>query len=140
MDDDRTSAGPILADRYALGAVLGRGGMGTVHDATDLRLGRAGALKILRPKLAEQPRARRRFETEARAAARLAHPNVVTVFDSGEDGAIPFLVMERLPGATLAGEIVSGPIAVERGRVVAGEILAALDAAHGAGIIHRDVK
>src|SRR4051812_50071132 len=115
MDDDRTSAGPILADRYALGAVLGRGGMGTVHDATDLRLGRAVAVKILRPELAEQPRARRRFETEAHAAARLAHPNVVTVFDSGEDGGVPFLVMERLPGGTLAGEIAAGAVSRPRG-------------------------
>src|SRR4051812_9803026 len=140
MDDDRTSAGPILADRYALGAVLGRGGMGTVHDATDLRLGRVVAVKILRPELAEQPRARRRFESEARAAARLAHPNVVTVFDSGEDGAVPFLVMERLPGGTLADEIAAGPMPVTRAFDGAREVLAALDAAHRAGIIHRDIK
>ena len=97
-------------------------------------------MKILRPELAEQPRARRRFETEARAAARLAHPNVVTVFDSGEDGAVPFLVMERLPGGTLAGEIAAGPVAGRGVVAVANDVLAALDAAHDAGIIHRDIK
>src|SRR5580765_2596116 len=92
MDDERTGAPTLLAGRYELGALLGQGGMGTVRDATDRRLGRPVAVKILRADLAEQRTARRRFETEAHAAARLAHPNVVTVFDSGEDDGIPFLV------------------------------------------------
>ena len=134
------SPAPILAGRYELGPVLGRGGMATVRDATDRRLGRRVAVKILRGDLAEQPRARERFETEAHAAARLAHPNVVMVFDSGEDDGSPFLVMERLSGRTFADELAEGPVAVGRVCDIAGEILAALTAAHAAGIIHRDIK
>jgi serine/threonine protein kinase len=130
----------VLGGRYVLGAVIGRGGMGTVHDATDRRLSRSVAVKILRPDLAEQPRARRRFETEARAAAQLSHPNVVTVYDSGEDDGVPYLVMERLPGRTLADELASGPLRVDRARAIGLEMLAALGAAHEAGILHRDVK
>jgi serine/threonine protein kinase len=129
-----------LAGRYELGSLLGNGGMGAVRDATDRRLGRPVAVKILRADLAEQTSARRRFETEAHAAARLAHPNVVMVFDSGEDDGIPFLVMERLPGRTLADELAGGPLSLERARTVVREVLSALAAAHGAGIIHRDIK
>ena len=140
MDEDGASESPTLAGRYELGALLGHGGMGTVRDAVDRRLGRSVAVKILRADLAEQPRARRRFETEAHAAARLAHPNVVTVFDSGEDDGIPFLVMERLPGRTLADELAAGPLPLERARAVVREVLSALAAAHAAGIIHRDIK
>jgi serine/threonine-protein kinase len=114
--------------------------MATVRDATDRRLGRPVAVKILRADLAEQPRARERFETEAHAAARLAHPNVVMVFDSGEDDGSPFLVMERLSGRTFADELAEGPVAVGRICDIGGEILAALAAAHAAGIIHRDIK
>src|SRR5438128_3374368 len=140
MDGAGNSESPTLAGRYELGALLGHGGMGTVRDAVDRRLGRSVAVKILRADLAEQPRARRRFETEAHAAARLAHPNVVTVFDSGEDDGIPFLVMERLPGRTLADELTAGPLSPERARGVVREVLSALAAAHAAGIIHRDIK
>jgi len=136
----RSDPQTVLADRYELGPMLGRGGMGTVYDGTDRRLGRSVAVKVLRADLAEQPRARRRFETEARAAARLAHPNVVTVFDSGEDDGIPFLVMERLPGRTLADELAGGALSVDRARAVGRETLAALAAAHDAGVIHRDIK
>jgi serine/threonine protein kinase len=138
MDD--TTQRLVLAGRYELGPVIGRGGMGTVHDATDQRLDRSVAVKILRADLAEQPRARRRFESEARAAAQLAHPNVVTVYDSGEDDGVPFLVMERLPGRTLADEVALGALRVDRVRQLGLEILDAIGAAHDAGILHRDVK
>src|SRR5262249_19277625 len=130
----------VLQGRYELGAILGSGGMGTVHDGTDRRLERAVAVKVLRADLAQQARARRRFETEARAAARLAHPNVVTVFDSGEDDGIPYLVMERLPGRTLGDELTGGALPVERVREAGREVLGALAAAHDAGILHRDIK
>jgi serine/threonine protein kinase len=140
MNDERAGAATLLAGRYELGSLLGHGGMGTVRDATDRRLGRPVAVKILRADLAEQAIARRRFETEAHAAARLTHPNVVMVFDSGEDDGIPFLVMERLPGRTLADELAAGPLSLERVGEVARGILAALAAAHAAGIIHRDIK
>ena len=138
MDD--TTQRLVLGGRYELGRVIGRGGMGTVYDATDRRLDRRVAVKILRPDLAEQPRARRRFETEARAAAQLAHPNVVTVYDSGEDDGVPFLVMERLPGRTLADDLALGSLRIDRARELGLEILAALAAAHDAGIVHRDIK
>jgi hypothetical protein len=88
--------GQVLAGRYEIGAVLGRGGMAEVRAGRDLRLGRAVAVKTLLPGLAEQPTIRRRFEGEARAAARLAHPNAVAVFDVGEEGGVPFLVMEQV--------------------------------------------
>ena len=140
MNDERAGAATLLAGRYELGSLLGHGGMGTVRDATDRRLGRPVAVKILRADLAEQAIARRRFETEAHAAARLTHPNVVMVFDSGEDVGIPFLVMELLPGRTLADELAAGPLSLERVAEVARGILAALAAAHAAGIIHRDIK
>ncbi len=140
MEEGGAFGSAALAGRYELGSLLGHGGMGTVRDATDRRLGRRVAVKILRADLAEQPSARRRFETEAHAAARLAHPNVVTVFDSGEAEGVPFIVMERLPGRTLVDEIAAGPLSVDRVREVAREILAALEAAHEAGIIHRDIK
>jgi serine/threonine protein kinase len=129
-----------IAGRYELGERLGHGGMADLHAATDLRLGRTVAVKRLRADLAEQATARSRFEAEARMAAGLSHPNIVTVFDSGEDGGVPFLVMELLPGRTLAHEIADGPLDVERAVDVTRAVLAALAAAHGAGIVHRDVK
>jgi eukaryotic-like serine/threonine-protein kinase len=114
--------------------------MGLVREALDLRLDRRVAVKFLRADLADLPRARRRFEREARAAARLSHPNVVIVFDSGEEGDVPYLVMERLSGATLADEMSGKPLPLERVRAVASDVLSALAAAHRAGIVHRDIK
>jgi serine/threonine-protein kinase len=135
-----TRDGTRLDGRYRLGAALGRGGMADVYDAVDERLGRSVAVKILRPAMAANPDVRRRFESEARAAARLSHPNVVAVFDTGEDDETPFIVMERLPGDTLADRMATGPVDEAWLRAVAGDVLQALAAAHGAGIIHRDVK
>ena len=130
----------VLTDRYELAEQLGRGGMGEVRLAEDRRLGRQVAVKLLRGDLAANPRVRSRFEDEARAAAQLTHPNVVAVFDTGEHGGIPFIVMERLPGRTLADEIADGPLTEERAIEVAVQVLGALGAAHAAGIVHRDVK
>lgn len=134
------SDGPILAGRYEIGAALGRGGMAEVRAGWDLRLGRAVAIKTLLPDLAEQPDVRRRFEGEARAAARLAHPNVVAVFDVGEERGVPFLVMEQVVGPTLEEELRRGPLDAGRLRRLGEELLAALGAAHHAGLVHRDVK
>ena len=130
----------VVAGRYRLGPVLGRGGMGEVRRARDLRLGRDVAIKFLRPDLAAEPDVRRRFEDEATAAAQLGHPNVVTVFDTGEHAGRPYIVMECLAGRTLADELVDGPLDTPRVRRIAAEVLGALGAAHGLGIIHRDVK
>ncbi|MDP9071699.1 MAG: protein kinase [Actinomycetota bacterium] len=106
----------------------------------DLHLGRRVAVKLLRRDMAEQPSVRQRFVAEARAAARLVHPNVVAVFDAGEEDGLPFIVMECLPGRSLADDIAAGPIDPERVRRIAAEALAALQAAHDAGVVHRDIK
>ena len=129
-----------LVGRYHLDERIGRGGMGEVRAALDETLGRRVAVKLLRADLAEEPTARARFEAEARAAARLSHPNIVTVYDTGEDDGQPFLVMELLPGRTFADEIASGRVSVERAIAVTSAVLSALSAAHQEGILHRDVK
>ncbi len=129
-----------IGQRYELGELLGRGGMGEVRAATDLRLGRAVAIKVLRADLAEQEKLRGRFEREARAAARINHPNVVAIYDIGEDDGVPFIVMERLPGNSLARELASGRLSQDRACSLGLEILSALGAAHHLGVIHRDIK
>ena len=133
-------ASTAVAGRYAIGELLGRGGMGEVFDAVDLRLDRAVALKRLRADLAHDPTMRRRVEVEARLAARLVHPNVVTVFDSGVEDGHPFIVMERLDSRTLGDALADGPLAAADVRAVGLQILEALAAAHDIGLIHRDVK
>ena len=132
--------GQVLADRYEIGALLGRGGMAEVRAGWDRRLGRAVAVKTLLPDLAGEPSIRQRFEGEARAAARLTHPNAVAVFDVGEESGVPFLVMEQVVGPTLAEEMRHGPLDAGPLRRLGTELLAALGAAHGAGLVHRDVK
>ena len=129
-----------LAGRYELRGLLGRGGMAEVHDGWDTRLNRAVAIKLLYPAISVDPHARRRFEDEARAAASLNHPNIVAVHDRGEHRGAPFIVMERLPGRTLADEIAAGPMPQERVRMMLHDVLGALGTAHRAGIVHRDVK
>ncbi len=114
--------------------------MGEVRRARDLKLHRDVAIKFLRPDLAGQPEARRRFAGEARNAARLTHPNVVLVLDTGEYQGRPYLVMECLAGHTLHDELQRGPLSEERARVVVRDVLAGLAAAHDLGIIHRDVS
>ncbi|MDQ1520238.1 MAG: eukaryotic-like serine/threonine-protein kinase [Actinomycetota bacterium] len=133
-------AGQLIAGRYVLGDVLGRGGMGEVRQAHDQRLARDVALKILDEQARNRPDALARFEYEAQAAASLVHPNVVRVYDYGDDGTRVYLVMEVLSGRTLGDEIARGPIAPERLVDVACDVLAGLAAAHAIGIVHRDIK
>ncbi len=135
-----SATGPIIAERYELGEILGRGGMSEVRAGRDLRLGRDVAVKLLTTGVSGTSRSRERFEAEARAVASLSHPSVVLVFDSGEHDGVPYIVMERLPGRTLADEMAGGPLAPDRARRVAVDVLAALGAAHAAGIVHRDIK
>lgn len=130
----------VLGGRYQLGEELGRGGMGVVRAGVDLRLQRDVAVKLLHSELAAQPGIRDRFEVEARAAASLVHPHVVAVFDSGEEGGIPFLVMERLAGRTLADAIDAGPMDPGAVRELGLQVIDALSAAHASGLIHRDIK
>jgi serine/threonine protein kinase len=132
--------GTLLTERYQLASVLGRGGMGDVWLACDQRLQRDVAIKLLRRDLAADRRVRQRFEDEARAAAQLAHPNVVTVYDTGDDDGTPYIVMERLSGRTLADVVREGSVALRQATRWADEILAAVAAAHGAGVLHRDIK
>ncbi len=135
-----TSSPDLIAGRYRLDSVLGRGGMGEVRAGTDLRLHRDVAVKLLRADLSDQADLRARFEREARAAARISHPNVVAVFDIGEHRGVPYIVMERLPGGTLAQELAGGTITQARACAVVLEVLSALEAAHRLGVLHRDIK
>lgn len=141
----------MLGDRYEIGEVIGRGGMAEVHEARDVRLGRRVAIKILRPDLARDPDFQVRFRREAQSAAALNHPNIVAVYDSGEDrldGAegqpqvvVPYIVMEYVDGMTLRQLLASGRrLLPERALEIASGVLSALDYAHRHGIVHRDIK
>ena len=130
----------MLGGRYELRGVLGRGGMAEVREGWDTRLGRAVAIKLMDPALTALPENRRRFEAEARAAARLSHPHIVAVHDSGEHNGTPYIVMERLSGRTVADLIAAGPMPLAQIRSLLGDVLSALSAAHAAGIVHRDIK
>jgi serine/threonine protein kinase len=136
-----TVDGRRLGGRYRAGALLATGGMGEVWAARDLLLDRPVAVKVLGGALAGDGRAAERLRREARAAARLDHPNIARVLDLGEQDGRPYLVMELLEGESLAGRIDrAGAMApAEAARVVAA-VADALEAAHRAGVIHRDVK
>lgn len=130
----------LLDSRYEVGGLLGRGGMADVWDGWDHVSGLPVAVKMLHPQFADRADIVRRFYAEASAAAAIGHPNIVGVYASGDQNGTPFIVMERLSGDTLAGEIERGPIAQERVRAILDEILAALSATHAQGILHRDIK
>lgn len=130
----------LLAGRYEVRGRLGLGGMAEVRDGWDTRLNRPVAIKLLHPIFNAQPDIRHRFDAEARAAAALNHPNIVAVHDCGEHDGIPFIVMERLPGSSLADQIARGPLPHPHVRATLDNVLAALTAAHRAAILHRDIK
>jgi predicted ATPase/class 3 adenylate cyclase len=119
---------------------LARGGMAQVLLARDQQLGRDVALKLLSPELSEDPGFRTRFLREARVAAALEHPNVVPVYDSGEFEGLLYIVMRYVPGPDLREVLKKGPLEPERALHILGQVAAALDAAHQAGLVHRDVK
>jgi eukaryotic-like serine/threonine-protein kinase len=125
-----------IANRYQLAQLLRRDGSGEVWAARDRRLKRDVAVKLAGAGAAGGPQRREEFEAEARSVARLTHPNIALVYDSGEHEGRPYLVMERLPERTLADEVAEGPLAPERARRVAADVLAALAAAHQAGLVH----
>lgn len=129
-----------LAGRYQLRGLLGCGGMAEVRDGWDTRLNRPVAVKLLHPHFNADADARARFCDEARSAAALSHPNIVAVHDFGEHDGLPFIVMERLPGRTLADLIARGPMPPSQVRSMLDDVLAALDVAHAAGVVHRDIK
>jgi serine/threonine-protein kinase len=133
--------GRLLDGRYRVGPRIARGGMASVYEATDTRLDRTVALKVMHPGLGDDDDFAARFVREARAAAKLTHPNVVGVFDQGDDDGTVFLVMELIPGHTLRDVIrKESPLPPARALAVLDPVLSALAAAHRAGLIHRDVK
>lgn len=128
---------------YRIDEAIGRGGMGMVYRATDVRLGRTVAIKVLPPSTEAAPRSAeqvQRFLKEAKAASALSHPHIVTLHDIGREGDVDFIVMEYVAGRTLAEMIATGPLAVPRAVGIARQIADALAAAHRAGIVHRDLK
>lgn len=133
--------GHLLDGRYQVRARIARGGMATVYLATDLRLERRVAIKVMHGHLADDAAFRDRFIQEARSAARLAHPNVVNVFDQGQDSDMAYLVMEYLQGITLRDLLKEyGKLTPEQTMDIMEAVLAGLAAAHKAGIVHRDLK
>ena len=131
-----------LVNRYRLDRRLGRGGMGTVYQATDTSLERSVAVKIIRDDLLGAPDTAERFRREARATAAFSHPNVVTVHDFGVvDRTVPFLVLELLRGTSLRDDLVKHKrLDAERTRTILGSVCAALSAAHRRDLVHRDLK
>ena len=133
--------GRLVDGRYRVRARIARGGMATVYVATDLRLERRIALKVMHAHLSDDSAFQSRFIQEARAAARLADPHVVNVFDQGQDGELAYLVMEYLPGITLRELLREQKrLTVPQTITIMDAVLAGLSAAHRAGIVHRDVK
>ncbi|HET7430867.1 MAG TPA: protein kinase, partial [Nocardioides sp.] len=149
MSPDSSSEGQhLVGGRYALGELLGRGGMAEVRKGTDTRLGRTVAIKRLRTDLASDITFQARFRREAQSAASLNHPAIVAVYDTGEEPASdgsgisqPYIVMEYVAGRTLRDILREGrKILPERALEITSGVLSALDYSHRAGIIHRDIK
>ncbi len=134
--------GHLLDQRYRVEAKIARGGMATVYEATDLRLDRRVALKVMPHALADDNEFAQRFVREARAAAKLTHPNIVAVYDQGDDNGVLFLTMEYVEGRHTLRDVIrhEAPLTPIRAMATLEEILRALAAAHESGIIHRDIK
>jgi Tol biopolymer transport system component len=125
---------------YEVTSRLGAGGMGEVWKAHDTRLGRDVAIKVLPPAVAGDPDRRARFEREARAISSLNHPHVCALYDVGQEDGLAYLVMEHVPGETLAERLSRGAIPLEEALEVARQVAEGLEAAHEKGIVHRDLK
>ena len=139
----------IIAGRYQLGNLIGRGGMADVYEGTDTRLGRVVAIKLLKADLANDPNFEARFRQEAQASARMAHPTIVRIYDAGEEESLdihgnqirrPYIVMEYVKGSVLRDLLHHRRLTIEEAVDYADGVLTALSVSHGAGIIHRDIK
>ncbi len=131
----------VLADRYELLSHLARGGMADVFEARDTLLGRRVAVKMLHSQYATDEAFVRRFRREAQAAANLSHPNIVGIFDWGQEAGTYFIVMELVDGRSVRDVLkAEGPLLPRRAVEIASEVAAALSVAHRAGVVHRDIK
>ena len=139
----------LIAGRYELGSLIGRGGMADVYMGTDTRLGRSVAIKLLKSDLANDPSFEDRFRHEAQASARMAHPTIVRVYDAGEDieqdsrgneVKHPFIIMEYVKGKLLRDILHERRLSIEEAVNYASGVLTALEFSHKAGVIHRDIK
>jgi eukaryotic-like serine/threonine-protein kinase len=138
---ESVAPGALLAERYRVLGLVGRGGMGEVYRAEDLRLGQNVALKFLPPAVAEDPQRLAQFHHEVRIARQVSHRNVCRVYDIGEDHGRVFLTMELIDGEDLAGLLKRvGRFPEERATEIARQICAGLAAAHDCGVLHRDLK
>src|ERR1700686_55630 len=125
---------------YEVVAPIGAGGMGEVYQAHDTKLGRDVAIKVLPANFVNDPERLSRFQREARMLAALNHANIATIFGLEQSGSVTCLVMELVPGETLAERVKAGPLPIEEALKIAAQIAEALEAAHEKQIIHRDLK
>src|SRR5262245_35241024 len=133
--------GTRLGNRYEILSILGQGGMGTVYKAHDRELDRTVALKVIRPELAAQPSILERFKREILLASQVTHKNVLRIHDLGEAGDVKFISMNYVEGTDLASVLKNeGPLPLERSLPLVRQIIEALQAAHEAGVVHRDLK
>src|SRR5437773_9216229 len=141
IDDSRFVPGTLLAERYRIVGLLGRGGMGEVYRADDLKLGQPVALKFLSQHLSADPEAVKRLYSEVRIARQVSHPNVCRVYDIGEIDGQLFLSMEFIKGEELASLLRRiGRLPSDKAIEIARQVCAGLAAAHNRGVLHRDLK
>src|SRR5688572_291706 len=140
MGEELPKEGDIIGVRYKIEKMLGQGGMGAVFAAVNQATGRAVAIKWMLPGAARSQESLARFLSEARATAKIEHPNVIQILDVGQDGACPFLVMERLRGSSLADRLQQGRLSVAETVSVILAACRGVAEAHNEGILHRDLK
>src|SRR3954471_927521 len=133
------SAGTRLGP-YEIQSQVGAGGMGEVYRASDTRLDRVVAIKILPAHLAANPDSKERFDREARALSSVSHPNICHLYDLGSENGLRYLVMEYLEGETLADRLQKGPLPLDQVLKYGTEIAEGLERAHRSGVVHRDLK